>query len=269
MNPLNGRNWKVELARMLQGSKSDFKFNQKGVRNRLMMDIEEGQMAQAERRVREHARGSYFRRHKWATMAVIVILVVGGSGVGLAQNNLSQPGDALYALDQFQEQALLKLPLPETQKAKIRADIVDERNRELDFVVGAAAAPELQDQALDDSMSSLDRAVEAARTSRQEYADQGKDDRAEKMAEVLHRLEALADQQEKRVQALREAQVDEAGKKRYEDRITEIRKFRMRARVEGDGGGEIQPGQVEGDGGGEIQPGQVEGAGWNQRDKTN
>jgi hypothetical protein len=225
MTFFNRKPGKDALERLLKASRTDFAFEKRGIKARLMTDIEE-------KRLRDKVRGPFLRRHKWLVMTACLVLVATGSGVTLAKTNISKPGDALHAADQLHEKLILKLPMSENQKAKIRANIVDERNKELEYFLQAENHRNVRAEAVKESLQSLDQAVEQVRISQANLYSKGKTEQAEKMGQVLIRLETLAGEQEQKVESLKDQEQDEAVKKELEIQIEGIKKARERARTE-------------------------------------
>jgi hypothetical protein len=232
MRLFNTRKNNDQLVRLLQKSRTGFDFDKKGVRVRLMSNIEEQQLTSATERVRELRRKSFLSRHRLATALGSAILVAAGSGAALSRANISGPGDKLHSFDQFQEQALLKLPLPQSQKASIQAGMVAERNRELNYILEVEDQNHVKVQAVKESQAALNQAVEQARAAKENYAKRGKQSNELKLNGILNRLEGLAQEQEDRVGKLREMEENELVQKELDNQIEEIKKARVRAHVE-------------------------------------
>jgi hypothetical protein len=225
--------WNSEpLARLLRKSRAGFEFDKAGVRQRLMGNIEEQQLSLATQRVKGLNRGSFLSRHRLATALGTAILVAAGSGAALSRADISTPGDKLHGFDQFQEQLLLKLPLPKSQKASIHARMVEERNRELNAILEVEDQNNVKSQAVQESQAMLNRAVDEARIGKEDSARRGKKTQEEKYDRVLYRLESLAAEQEQRVEELRKIEKNELVQKELETQLEAIKKARSRADVD-------------------------------------
>ncbi len=215
MTLFDPKNRNEKTAKLIQSASADFKFEKSGIRTRLMSNIEEQQMSLAERKIREHVRKTNVFRRRATAASLVVLLLVVGTGATFAEADISKPGDKLHTIDELQEQLLLKLPLPSSSKARIRASIVEERNQELEYLITHTNNP-VRAQAVRSSQQSLNNAIENVRRMQENFTTQGKDSQAEKMDEVLKRLEALAEQQEKHVQALKSSEADQEVIKQFE-----------------------------------------------------
>jgi hypothetical protein len=220
-----------KLLEILSKARIGFGFDQKGVRNRLLMSIEELQISTAERKIRELTHKSFMRRHRMATGFALLMLVVVGSGSALAQADISNPGDRFHAMDQLGERLLLKLPLPDSQRAEMQADFVHERNKELDYLLQAPGLGMVNTEAVKESQKSLHDAIEQARMMKEASEIKGKKEQTEKMTKVLNRLEILANEQEEKVSGMLEKSQDEKVKKELMEQIQEIRKSKERAKL--------------------------------------
>lgn len=232
MNLFNREKNTNPVIRLLQASRGGFRFDRQGIKAKLLSNIEESQLSLAERRVRELAHKSFFRRRRLATFLPVALLVVAVSGAALAQADLAKPGSKLHALDQMQEQFWLKLPLPESQKAQMQANIAGERNRDLDYLLENEENLELKMEAVRESQESLNNAVEQVLTVQEHMVDEGKDKQAEKLGQVLQRLELLAEQQEEKVELMKERHDDVNTKERLNEHLEAIKKARLRAHLE-------------------------------------
>lgn len=233
----NSNNQKDNLLKHLKNSRVDFAFDEKGVKTRLLNTIQDQQIEKAHERIQVLTRKSFFIRHKWSMSLAALLLLLAGTGSGIATADLSQPGDKLHSIDQWQEELMLKLPLTETQKANFRANIVDERNRELEYLLQVPNNhKQVKTQAVMDSSKSLDTAIEQVRTRIIELEGKGKEAQAEKLKEVLNRLDTLADEQEHKVENLRKQSEDEETKKTLEEQLEFIKQTRSKAKFQNNRG---------------------------------
>lgn len=217
------------LTKLFKQSRVGFGFNKDGVKNRLLASIEEQQLSLATERVKGYNRKSFLSRHRLATALGTAILVAAGSGAALSRADISTPGDKLHGFDQFQEQLLLKLPLPKAQKSSIHANMVEERNRELNQILEVEDQNNVKAQAVQESQAILNRAVEEARSAREDSVRRGKKNQEQKFDDVLNRLESLAAEQEKRVTELRNIEKNELVQQELDSQLDAIKKARERA----------------------------------------
>lgn len=231
MNPFNPQH-KEQLINLLRRSRTSFGFSQATVKTRLLGNIEELQMSSAERRVRELGHNSFLRRHWITSFLTLALLVAIGSGATLAQADIAKPGTKFHVLDQLLEQFFLKLPLSESQKAKIQANIVDERNHELEYLIQNNGDSNLEFEAVKNSQESLNNAVEQVRSVREDMASAGKTRQAENLDTVLKRLEILAEEQEGQVRNLKALQHDEEIKVEFDHQLEAINQARTKAKRE-------------------------------------
>lgn len=232
MKLFNSQQNTERLTRLFKESRVGFGFDEAGVKNRLLASIEEQQLSLATERVKEYNRRSFLSRHRLATALGTAILVAAGSGAALSRADISTPGDKLHGFDQFQEQMLLKLPLPKSQKASIHARMVAERNRELNKILEVEDQNNVKAQAVQESQEILNRAVEQVRSAKEDSAKNGKKNQEQKFNSVLNELETLAAEQEKRVGELRSIEKNELVQKELDTQLDAIKKARSRARVE-------------------------------------
>jgi hypothetical protein len=226
-NPFAKKNEK--LINLLSKARVGFAFNKQGGRTRLLSAIEEQQMSLAEQRIRELTRKSFLRRHKYASAGTLLVLVMVGTGSFLAQADISNPGDRFHGMDQFGERMILKLPLTDAQRTQMQVNVVDERNRELDHVLQGDEVTPVKTQAIKESQKALNDAVEKTRSIREASQSKSKA-QTEKIDEALARLEALAAEQEKKVQYLREHEKSAEIQKQLDEQIDQIKKARERTK---------------------------------------
>lgn len=220
------------VARLFEKSRASFAFDKAGIRRRLLDNIEEHQLSLATSRIKEFNRKPFLSRHRLATALGTAILVAAGSGAALSRADISTPGDKLHSFDQFNEELLLKMPLTKSQKARIHAGMVEERNRELNHILEVEDQNNVKSQAVQESQTILNRAVEQARTGKEDSAKRGKKNQEEKFDRVLDQLEGLAAEQQQRVEQLRSIEKNELVQKELDNQLEEIKKARSRAQIE-------------------------------------
>jgi hypothetical protein len=221
-----------KVIELLQRMKVDFKFDQKGIKTRLLSNIEEQLMSSTADKIKNYNNKPFYARHKWAVgFSTIILLVIFGSGVTLAQADVAKPGDKLYGLDQWHEKMLLKIPLPASQKAKMYANIIDERNQELDYLLKVKNHNRVKAEAVKTSQQSLNQAIEQVRSAGERLDERGKSRQADRVQEVLIRLEGLAAEQEQRVESLKEIEDNQEIKSLLDEDLIEIKRARLRANI--------------------------------------
>jgi hypothetical protein len=223
----SGKNDK--LIATLKGARADFDFDKKGGKTRLLAAIEEQQLSTAEQKIRELNRKSFLRRHRYASGFALFLLVIVGTGAALAEADISNPGSRFHAVDQLGEKLLQKLPLTEGQKNQMQVNVVDERTQELDYLLELETPP-VKTQAVKESQRALSEAVEKTRTLKESHDFKGHTAQSEKYDQALIRLEAIAQEQERKVQAIREKAESEEMRKELDEQLEQIRKARTRAR---------------------------------------
>jgi hypothetical protein len=225
-------NQNEKLIETLKQARVDFQYDHKGVKNRLLSNIEEQQMSLATQRIRDLTHKSFLRQHRFTTALTAILLLVVGTGATLAEADVSKPGDKLHGMDQMQERLLLKLPIPQSQKAKIQTRIVNERNKELDYLIKVGNHKNVKTEAVRDSQQALNQAIEQVRTVQENLTQQGKTKQAEKMGQVLDTLEKLAQEQEQKVESLKELEQDTQIKQELNLQLDAIKKARSRTTIE-------------------------------------
>lgn len=222
-----------KLVWMLNQAPVIFKFDQKGIKNRLMSQIQEDQMSSTAERILVSSKRWFIFKYKWSILTSLVLLLVAGTSTAFVQADIAKPGDALYPLDIWQEQTLLKLPIPAEQKAHLQAKFVGERNLELDYLLNNSGnlknRERVKKETVNQSQKGLDRAIENVRSAQDHMASSGKTEQAEKMGQILERLESLAGEQEKKVEDLSKDEQDEEIKKEFMNSLIEIRRSKERA----------------------------------------
>ncbi len=221
------------LRWLLKKSRADFAFDKTGVKNRLMAELQEEQLNSAMKRVRLTEKRSFIFEHKWSLALSVVLFFVAGSATAFVQADAANPGDSLYTLNRWRDAVMVRLPLPSEQKARIQADIVQERNEELDYLLNLPeeSNPEIREirvQAVDRSVENLDRAIERTQKAQNTFTTDGETEKAERMREALKELGELTDEQQKKIESLAEKDDDEDRRKHYETRLDEIKMFRGR-----------------------------------------
>ncbi|HYE22561.1 MAG TPA: hypothetical protein VD998_03160 [Verrucomicrobiae bacterium] len=212
---------KQDLIEKLQKSRMSFGFNKSGVRNRLMMSIDQHQTVVSEIK---HNHG--FRFVLGSALAVVLMTI--GT---FAYADSTMPGDKLYFLDQFQEKLALKFPRSAESKVQLQAEILDERVKELGEIPKVEdLTDELRLKAVEESKKSLIDAID--RTSELKQNVNLKNRSKSDLNKLLIDLEKIAEKQESEVNHIRERSLDQETKLELEKNLEDIKKARMRARLE-------------------------------------
>ena len=220
----------ISLKKTLLASQGDFKFDKGQIKKSILDTIEDQQLTKATDRINSINRKSFFRQHQLASFTVGVMVIVASSGLALTQINIANPGSRLYVIDQIQEQVLLSLPLPETQKFNLQAKILEERNKELDYIIQQQDENNIKLEAVQESQIMLNSAVDTAWAGMEHSSQQGKSEQKEKYNKALTRLELLAGEQEKRVEDLKKLEKNTDTKDELEKCLQAIKQARQKAK---------------------------------------
>lgn len=230
MNIFNFIKQNKELIRLLRSSQQEFKFDKQKVKNNLLSEIQEQQLNTTADRVKNWSGSGTLNRHRFALGLAVALVFVTGIGATLTQANSSKPGDRLYFLDTWQEKTLLKLPLLGDQKAKIQANIVEERNQELSELLENDNHADLKIETVRQVQLELSKTVDDVKKIQSEYSKNGKKQKADNLDTVLDQLENIAGEQETKIEDLRKNQYDELKKDALDHDLEEVRKTKIRIR---------------------------------------
>ncbi|MBX4191209.1 MAG: hypothetical protein KW804_00175 [Candidatus Doudnabacteria bacterium] len=194
-----------DLIALLKNSGSDFDFDPNKVKYRLLNSIRSTDQKAV------HFRFSHALQYSIAFACLVVMI-----STTFAFASSAKPGDKLFALNKFGEQIVLKLPLSIEQKAKVQEYIVTNRLDAMDVVEEAQKL-----QTVKESDESLSTAVNAITENKKKLENSGKKEQAERLEQVLDKLQSKAVQQEAKLQELEDRTEDENTR-------TEIRNYRKK-----------------------------------------
>jgi hypothetical protein len=203
-----------ELIKLLKHSGSDFDFDPDKVKYRLLASIKS-----ADQKAFRHFRITHALQYS-AAFACLVIMI--STTFAFASN--AKPGDKLFALNKFGEQVILNLPLGVEQKAKVREYIVTSRLEALDEVQEAKKL-----ETVKESDESLSTAVEIIAANMKRLEDSGKPEQAEKLEQVLDKLQSKALEKEAKLQELEDKTEDETTKTQIRNHRKKIEDSRKKA----------------------------------------
>lgn len=216
----------------LQKAQGDFKFDKLNIKKTLLRNIEEHQLTSAMDIVNKIKSRSFIKRHQISSIIIGAFFVTTSSAIALTHTNLSNPGGKLHILDQMEEQVLLNLPLPENQRVNLQARILEERSKELDYIIQAQDENNVKMEAIKESQDFLNSAVDRARTAKEDSAHSGKPSQEAKYNKALNRLELIAEEQEKQVLNLKQLEKNSDTKKELDIYLDAIKQARERAKVQ-------------------------------------
>jgi hypothetical protein len=210
---------------LLKKSQQDFRFDQDQVRARLMIQINSSPQSLTEPESKPRLTWSY------ASAFAIVIVFVLSSGT-LAYANNSNPGDKLFFLDKLTERAVLALPMPAANKARIQTNIVAERLEEINKIEPEDDNSQKSLRAVSESETDISEAVANITATKEKLLNKGNRKAADKLDEVLNKLEGLAEKHESKAERAKLKSKDDSTKKELELKIIEIKKAREKAKLE-------------------------------------
>src|SRR5258708_4734798 len=104
------------LKKLLKHSQSQFRFDQSGIKNRLLTSLDTAKIEL------NHDHFIVFRIVKYSVVPVCLFLFISAS---FAFASSSVPGDKLFFLNKLGEKIILNLPLSSQQNADIESKIVE------------------------------------------------------------------------------------------------------------------------------------------------
>jgi hypothetical protein len=229
---LNSEN-KKKITELLRDSKSDFKFNQSGIKNRLLASVENIHLHP---KTFETVTKSNVRRWNAALASGLGVVVI--FSATLAYADLSNPGDKLYFLDQLSERLELKMPRSGEAKARLQERLVNERVTELNKIPAINNTDQtVRLRAIEESQQNLFNAVEETTRIRESLRSKGRDKAVKNIDEVLSNLGQLAEKQEQRVEEFKKYTENENDVLKLEENLEAIKKAGLKARLESDNRG--------------------------------
>lgn len=215
----------ASLVKLLKQSKQEFRFDQQQIKIRLMQSL-----ASREPAVQFQTLNlKHFSFNPYAVAVTAVILCVTAT-FAFAQN--AQPGDKLFGLQKFQEQAILSLPLNATTKAKIRANIVAKRLRSLEQAEKSSDQTQAKLASIKESEAALNDAYEHIHQSRVLLTATGPSTDLQELDSSLKRISDLAEQQEQSIQNLETYLNDQGTKIEIDQHLNAIGQTKAKARLE-------------------------------------
>jgi len=214
-----------KLKKLLKTSGSDFQFDPNPTKYRLMTSI-----AQADQKPATHFHLGRVAKYSVSFAALVVFL---SATFAFAFN--SKPGDALFALNKFGEQAVLSLPLSVEQKANVETYIVTNRLQALDSVKVQTDQTDKKLEAknlatikeTDDSFAS---AVDSISQNQKTLEASGKTVAAAKLNDALNKLQLEAQKHEAAIKALEDQTTDKTTKTKIQAHLSQLRASGERAR---------------------------------------
>ncbi len=204
-----------KVIKALADSRQDFKFDQQNVKARLMMALKDRTTPGTEKyRTPIH---HFFPRYV-AGLVTSVILV--GTTAGLAYaSNKAKPGERLYKVQTFQNNLVLSLPLPDTQKAQYRTDIVAQRLTELEQIqpAGSQNSQQIQAEIRASQQSIVDAVSNVAIIQSQSRQNDSK------ILAIVKQLNDLSNKHEQKMELLKNQITDAQIKAEIEDSLATIK----------------------------------------------
>jgi hypothetical protein len=209
------------LTKQLSQSAQNFSFDQEKVKNRLMYSLNDAPI-KAPAKI-------FFRTRILKYSSVLAAFVIFVSAT-FAFASSSEPGDKLFPLNKIGEKVILSLPLSAQQKASIQTGIVNKRLKSLETV--KVRTEDKQLETVKESDESLQNAIEAVSANKKRLEASGHTQGAEKLGQVLNRLDALAEKHEQQFQSIEELISDNEGKQTVRKHLREIKNARRKAHIE-------------------------------------
>lgn len=131
-------------------------------------------------------------RHRLAPVIIsVAFVVIIGAGIGtVSAANDAKPGDLLFGIDRAVERVQLAVTPDQTQRAKLLADIAQEReqeHRDLELTNNTAAAQKAEQLAV----AAVSQAVETNDTARAELIEQGNGAAVADLNQVRNEVDSL------------------------------------------------------------------------------
>lgn len=214
-----------ELIQLLKNSQQDFKFDPNEIKSRLTLSLTTSRMEP----VKQKKLTFTFIRYSASVLAGIVLLLSGS--FAFAAN--AQPGDTLFPINKFWEQAWLSLPWSASQKADLQTGIVAKRLKALQGV----NAPDSQTRnkqliIIQESDESIKNAVEAISANRQTSINQGQTDITLQLEQDLTELNNLAQKHTEEIQIIEISVKEGPEHETIQTHLKEIKKSQHKARIE-------------------------------------
>jgi hypothetical protein len=217
-----------ELTHLLKASKQDFQFDEQSIKAQLLSHLP----TQEDLHALQHGFFT-FRTLKIAGVVAVVLVFVSGTVVFAST---ATPGDRLFGLNKWGENIIFNLPLSVEQKAQLRTYIVSRRLDAIKELEAVTVADEkIYNRKLETvkhSDISLKAAIETVAANKKKLSDAGQTESAQRMEEVLVRLNNLAQEHEDRIQAMEASFPEGKMKESIRKNLMEIKTTHKKARVE-------------------------------------
>lgn len=217
-----------KVIQLLQDSNQDWRFDPSQSKPQLLVQLTHA--PKLEKLPRQHS--FHILRYGLAT-ATVVVLVSGTFAFATS----SKPGDLLFPLNKFGEQMILSLPLSAQTKADFHTHIVTNRLQALDQIETQATTTEVQADTrslatIKESDDTINEAIETISASRESFQAAGQMQAAANLSKRLNQLEMLAQQHEKKIQALVARTNNAKVKLQIQNHLTRIHRERTKAILE-------------------------------------
>ncbi|MEO8065482.1 MAG: hypothetical protein ABI643_01335 [Candidatus Doudnabacteria bacterium] len=215
-----------DLIEQLAKSRQDFQFDRFGIKNKLLMSLENSP--------EEPVAHKFFtiRLIKYsATFAGLLIFL----STALSFASTAKPGDKLFPLNKLEEKMILNLPLSAEQKADLQVRIVSKRLEALKAVENTTNNVRLQAKQLEtvkESDASIKQAVDSVSANKNALKGPGKTATEQKLDQVLNQIDDLAQKHEQRIQSLEDSASDKNIKQSLNQHLNEIKNSRHKAQNE-------------------------------------
>lgn len=207
-----------KLISMLKQSKPDFKFDPNSGKVQLMQSLTRSQIVEPEMKMHSW----HIMRYSLATACLLIFV----SGTFAFASN-AKPGDKLFPMNKLGEQMILKLPLTDEVRANFQARIVSKRLEALTQV-----KPEAKLETIKESDESLNQAVEAITTNRQNLRTKGNKQAEARLNNVLNQLESLAQKQQERIEVLQSETDDTQVRLMIDQHLLRVKQAKQKAILE-------------------------------------
>jgi hypothetical protein len=213
---------------LLQGM--DFKFDQAGIKNRLLTSMTYSQSSSS------FVQKKFLYKRVSLTFGTVALILFFSSTCVYADH--TKPGDKLYFLDQFQEQVGLRLSRTAAEKAKLKSKIINERLQEIsEFKNNDPSTQSLRLESIEKTQANIIQTVDETAAIKQRLTSTGHKNSTNQVDQVLNQLEELAGRQQLQMEQVKSEIDDDAINLKIENNILEIKKARNKARVEAETGG--------------------------------
>lgn len=215
-----------KLIQMLKRSEQGFRFDPEQLKIRVMQSVRSTEQIAAPR----HFISISILRYSMITAGLVIFT----SGTLVYASAQSGPGDKLFGITKLKEQVILSLTFNNESKAEYYNTIVTHRLEALEALETQIKSTEARAntkklQTIKESDESISEAIESVSMSQQTFMRNGRSDDSRRLLDQLTRLEKLAAEHEKRMEAMELETVDEKTRVEiYEHRI-KVKESRVKA----------------------------------------